>query len=212
MKINEAEALAGITKKNIRFYEEQGLLEPMRGANGYREYSAEDVTLLLKIKLLRKLGVSIEDIRRLKENTLSLEDCIERRRVQLVLEAKSLEYTRELCSAIIDDANDFGSLEPRSLLKRTEELENGGGIFVNVANRDVTKKKIGAAVSAAVIAGLILLWVAVLLVFGIADGMPLWAGLLLSVTPVAVLIGIGIALIQRFKEIKGGEENEASKY
>ena len=27
MKINEVEALVGITKKNIRFYEEQGLLE-----------------------------------------------------------------------------------------------------------------------------------------------------------------------------------------
>ena len=28
MKINEVEALVGITKKNIRFYEEQGLLKP----------------------------------------------------------------------------------------------------------------------------------------------------------------------------------------
>ena len=38
MKINEVEALAGITKKNIRFYEEQGLLSPRRNAdNGYRE-------------------------------------------------------------------------------------------------------------------------------------------------------------------------------
>ena len=28
MKINEVEAQVGITKKNIRFYEEQGLLSP----------------------------------------------------------------------------------------------------------------------------------------------------------------------------------------
>ena len=28
MKINEVEALVGITKKNIRFYEEKGLLSP----------------------------------------------------------------------------------------------------------------------------------------------------------------------------------------
>ena len=39
MKINEVEALVGITKKNIRFYEEQGLLKPGRNSqNGYREY------------------------------------------------------------------------------------------------------------------------------------------------------------------------------
>ena len=28
LKINEVEALVGITKKNIRFYEEKGLLSP----------------------------------------------------------------------------------------------------------------------------------------------------------------------------------------
>ena len=39
MKINEVETLAGITKKNIRFYVKQGLSAPKRNAeNGYREY------------------------------------------------------------------------------------------------------------------------------------------------------------------------------
>ena len=32
LKINEVEALVGITKKNIRFYEEQGLLSPRRNS------------------------------------------------------------------------------------------------------------------------------------------------------------------------------------
>ena len=37
MKINQVEQLVGITKKNIRFYEEQGLLSPGRNReNGYR--------------------------------------------------------------------------------------------------------------------------------------------------------------------------------
>ena len=56
MKINEVEALVGITKKNIRFYEEQGLLKPGRNSqNGYREYGEPEVELLRQIKLLRKL-------------------------------------------------------------------------------------------------------------------------------------------------------------
>ena len=63
MKINQVEELAGIAKKNIRFYEEEGLLTPGRNpANGYREYSLEDVALLKKIRLLRKLSVPIGDI------------------------------------------------------------------------------------------------------------------------------------------------------
>ena len=32
LKINEVEALVGITKKNIRFYEEKGLLSPSRNS------------------------------------------------------------------------------------------------------------------------------------------------------------------------------------
>lgn len=58
MKINEVEQKVGITKKNIRFYEQEGLLKPDRNAqNGYREYSEEDLLLLQKIKLLRKLSI-----------------------------------------------------------------------------------------------------------------------------------------------------------
>ena len=44
MKINEVEAAVGVTKKNIRFYEEEGLISPRREpGNGYRSYSEADV-------------------------------------------------------------------------------------------------------------------------------------------------------------------------
>ena len=66
MKINEVEAQVGITKKNIRFYEEQGLLAPRRNSeNGYREYGPHEVEQLRQIKLMRKLGVSLEEIRKM---------------------------------------------------------------------------------------------------------------------------------------------------
>ncbi|MFR9068100.1 MAG: MerR family transcriptional regulator [Faecalibacterium prausnitzii] len=56
MKINEVEAAVGVTKKNIRFYEEEGLISPSREpGNGYRSYSQADVERLRRIKLLRKL-------------------------------------------------------------------------------------------------------------------------------------------------------------
>lgn len=39
MKINEVEALVGVTRRNIRSYEKEGLLAPARNSqNGYREY------------------------------------------------------------------------------------------------------------------------------------------------------------------------------
>ena len=60
MKINEVEAAVGVTKKNIRFYEEEGLITPGREpGNGYRSYSQADVERLRRIKLLRKLDVPL---------------------------------------------------------------------------------------------------------------------------------------------------------
>ena len=75
LKINEVEALVGITKKNIRFYEEQGLLAPSRNAeNGYRNYGEAEVAQLRQIKVLRKLGVPMEEIRKMQAGTHTLSD------------------------------------------------------------------------------------------------------------------------------------------
>ena len=53
MRINEVEKAVGIAKKNIRFYEEQGLLSPRREqGNGYRDYSEEDVRTLQTLSLI----------------------------------------------------------------------------------------------------------------------------------------------------------------
>ena len=68
MKINEVEAAVGVTKKNIRFYEEEGLISPRREpGNGYRSYSEADVERLRRIKLLRKLDVPLAEIRQMLE-------------------------------------------------------------------------------------------------------------------------------------------------
>ena len=92
MKINEVEQQVGITKKNIRFYEQQGLLSPKRNMdNGYRDYAEEDVTELKKIKMLRKLSLPIEEIRRIQKGDLLLSDALQRQVILLERERASLE-------------------------------------------------------------------------------------------------------------------------
>ena len=76
MKINQVEELTGIPKKNIRFYEDQKLVSPQRNlSNGYREYSMDDVALLNRIKLFRKLGIPIESIRKMETGEEQLNKC-----------------------------------------------------------------------------------------------------------------------------------------
>ena len=94
MKIKQVEELVGITSKNIRFYEEQGLLTPERAENGYREYHEENIKTLKKIKLLRKLGVSVEEIKSVLSKSISLEECLENQMRHLKKNVKILTICR----------------------------------------------------------------------------------------------------------------------
>ena len=96
MKINEVEAQVGITKKNIRFYEEQGLLSPRRNSeNGYRDYGEAEVAILRRIKLMRKLGVPLEEIRRMQAGG-TVADGMRRHLVTLERERRSLEQWKRV--------------------------------------------------------------------------------------------------------------------
>ena len=69
MKIQDVEVLTGLDRATIRFYEKEQLLVPERSENGYRNYTDDDVKLLQKVKLLRKLGVSLNTIKQLEQGS-----------------------------------------------------------------------------------------------------------------------------------------------
>ena len=61
MTIGELEKALNMTRANIRFYEQEGFIHPVRGANNYRDYSEEDLETLRRVKLLRALGLPLEE-------------------------------------------------------------------------------------------------------------------------------------------------------
>ncbi|MEI2368508.1 MerR family transcriptional regulator [Niallia circulans] len=63
MLISEASQTTNLTKKAIEYYIEQKLLIPNTLENGYRDFSEKDIECLKKIYVLRKLGLSTEEIR-----------------------------------------------------------------------------------------------------------------------------------------------------
>lgn len=69
MLIKEVSTKSRLTKKAIAYYEAQGLLTPKFSANGYRDYSQEDVARLQEIAVLRKCGLSISAIRTVLDST-----------------------------------------------------------------------------------------------------------------------------------------------
>ena len=124
MKINEVEAQVGITKKNIRFYEEQGLLSPRRdSSNGYRDYGEAEVAILRQIKLMRKLGVPLEEIRRMQAGG-TVADGMRRHLVTLERERKSLEQSIQLCQSLKDREERLDSLDAAALRQMGDFLRD----------------------------------------------------------------------------------------
>lgn len=214
MKINEVEQAIGITKKNIRFYEQEGLLNPSRNlSNGYRDYSKEDVATLLKIKLLRKLGIPIEDIRKLQNHYLTLEDCLRRHLITLERESKNLESVQIFCNRLLSENASLDSLDVEQLLADMESLEEGGTRFVNIQKKDKKLLKRNALFAAAAFIVLMLLSMGFILwAFTEDPGMPLMILILFIGIPLLCIGGTLLALKERLKEIEGGELDEASKY
>lgn len=65
MNIGEVAERSGLPAKTIRYYEDIGLIKPLRDANGYRAFRESDLHKLAFLGRARALGFPIEDCRTL---------------------------------------------------------------------------------------------------------------------------------------------------
>ncbi len=65
MNIGDVSARSGLPAKTIRYYEDIGLLKPLRDANGYRAFQEKELHKLTFLGRARALGFTIEDCRAL---------------------------------------------------------------------------------------------------------------------------------------------------
>ena len=214
MKIYQVEELVGITKKNIRFYEDQGLLCPKRNPeNDYREYSLADVRTLEKIKLLRKLSVPIEEIRLLQDGKLSMAQSMTVQIERIEKEQQNAEVMKELCLRLRDEQADLNTLEASRYLTEMEKMEAEGTKFVDIEKEDINRKKKTGAVIGAFAFCVLMLWVLGMMLIAVrSDSRALVPVLFVGAIILCLIIGTVVVLVQRFKEINGGEEYDARKY
>ena len=123
MTIKEAEIRTGLARANIRYYEEQGFFTPARGENGYRDYSEENIETLLKVKLLRQLGFSLEEISAIQRGERPLEPALAEREAGLERESRELDQAARLCRDMRADGVDFYTLDARRYLDRLAREE-----------------------------------------------------------------------------------------
>ncbi|MHC0054431.1 Cu(I)-responsive transcriptional regulator [Actibacterium sp. D379-3] len=65
MNIGDVARLSGLPAKTIRYYEEIGLIRPLRETNGYRAFRDSDLHKLAFLGRARSLGFTIDDCRTL---------------------------------------------------------------------------------------------------------------------------------------------------
>ena len=121
MNIKEIEERSGLQRSNIRFYEKEGLLHPQRQENRYRDYSEEDLQQLLKIRLLRTVGLPLEELKALEAGDVSLSQALDKYFPTLVQEEHTLLRRRELCEQLRQDHAQYATLDARPYL---EELSH----------------------------------------------------------------------------------------
>ena len=104
MTIKDVEERTGLSRSNIRFYEKEKLIEPSRNeSNGYRDYSENDVENIKKIAYLRTLGISIEDIRSIISEKVTLQEMLEKQKEVLKNQITDLNKAKLMCEKMPDE-------------------------------------------------------------------------------------------------------------
>ncbi len=213
MKIHEVALKTGLTKKSIRYYEDMGLLNPLRNSNDYREYTEEDLKNLELIKFLRELEVPIMDIKKLKRGDKSIKQCMEERLKNMEEKEKDQEKIKGICKSLAKGNEDIKTIN----IKEYQNVVNNIG-SKNYMVKDVKKshreKIMGALLSSLLFMGVFggIMIMFTYLEFTQEEALPLAFYLILMAILLVPFLGIIINLIKRIQEIKGGEEDEASKY
>lgn len=213
MLINEVQYKVGLTKKSIRYYEAEGLLKPKRNSiNDYREYDEEDLKNLKLIKFLRNLNVSVQDIKKLKNKELSLKECMKDRIKTIETAEKEFGKIKNMCNEIYEQNLEFENID---ISKYSEEMNvlNKRGVTLKDFKKNDNRKILGACLSSLIFSLFFVFFIILftVLVFTEED-FPFILYLILCMVFGFPVLGIVINLIKRIKEVRGGEENEASKY
>ena len=217
MKINEVEAAVGVTKKNIRFYEEEGLITPSREpGNGYRSYSQADVERLRRIKLLRKLDVPLAEIREMLEGQKTLAEGMAQQLERLSTRRKDLDEAIGFCTVLEKASGNLEELDVEQTLARLAAREEQGVTFVNIERTDRKGERIrGACIGAALFVALMAFVIATMAWDFYSDPQeapPLPLLIVLFGIPVGCIVGTLKVLLERIEEIGKGEEDAYRNY
>lgn len=118
MLINEVAKRCDVTKKAIQYYVSQGMVAPTVLENGYSDFSEEDVKLLKKVVLYRRLGLSVPEIKRVLEDQNDVKGILYQRVLELEREKVKQGILRQLSEGVdIEDlSEDINQIDANTII------------------------------------------------------------------------------------------------
>ena len=123
MKIQQIETLSGLDRATIRYYEKEGLLNPHRTENGYRDYSDTDLEEVKRIRLFRQLEMPLDQIRQLQQGIDALTPALSRQLRLLEDQAQTHRTAKEVCSKILAGERCYGEINADTYLQMLQNPE-----------------------------------------------------------------------------------------
>lgn len=120
MLLHEVCKQTGLTRKAVEYYVEQKLISPSPSENGYRNFSASDVTALQKIALLRRLGIGTEDIRAVLADPSG--NTLQALAVRGALNAQREQVRQQALSHLCRGADDAEVLSALNVIDQSETI------------------------------------------------------------------------------------------
>lgn len=213
VRIKEVEDLVGITRKNIRFYEKEGLLSPGRELeNSYRDYTEADIARLRIIKLLRKLDMPISSISDVLEGRISLREAAHLHALLLEEQRAGIVNAQRVCQRISQEDCKLEDLDAERYLSEIACAEEGSTVLVNIRSSDTVKKYRESALASGVIVAILLALATLVLILSHRGVLPIGLVYVFAALILLLMAGVIVALISRIREIREGEENDLSQY
>ncbi|MCD8125101.1 MAG: MerR family transcriptional regulator [Lachnospiraceae bacterium] len=132
MKIKEVEQRLGVDRANIRYYEREGLLLPARGENRYRDYSEEDVARLKTVVILRKLGVSVAEIREVLDGRQSMTETLAENEEHLKQQLEELNGALAMCRRLEQKKVELDTFDQDYYWEEMHREEQAGSGFLDI--------------------------------------------------------------------------------
>ncbi len=125
-----------VTTKTLRYYEQKGLVKPLRTANGWRAYGPTEMNQLYQVFALKRLGLSLRRIAKLLANQLNgLDTVLE---VQELILRRQLTLTKEALDLLISTRKRLAAgdqLSSDDILKLTRQTVMPNKLSENEATR-----------------------------------------------------------------------------